>query len=48
MYIKFKGNILDEELDGFAQEYDGLIHISEVEYYSFDISKSCASSKEKY
>lgn len=43
MYIKFKGHILNEEVDGFAEQYDGLIHISEVKNYSFDIPKSCAS-----
>jgi len=42
MYIKFRGRILDEQVDGFAEQYDGLIHISEVKNYSFDIPKSCA------
>ncbi len=41
MYIKFKGHILNEEVDGFAQQYDGLIHISEVKNYSFNIPRSC-------
>ncbi len=43
MYIKFRGRVLNEAVDGFAEQYDGLIHISEVKNYSFDIPKSCAS-----
>jgi len=41
MYLKFRGHLLDEELDGFAESYDGLIHISEVKEYSFDIPNTC-------
>ncbi|MEA3522146.1 MAG: hypothetical protein U9R50_04160, partial [Campylobacterota bacterium] len=43
MYIKFRGHTLNEKVDGFAEQYDGLIHISEVKNYSFDIPRSCAS-----
>ena len=41
MYLKFRGHLLDEEVDGFAGSYDGLIHISEVKEYSFEIPESC-------
>ncbi len=41
MYIKFRGHMHDEVLDGFAEEYDGLIHISEVKEYSFELPASC-------
>lgn len=30
IYIVFRGHLLDEELDGFAKQYDGLIRISEI------------------
>jgi len=48
MYIKFRGHILNEEVDGFAEQYDGLIHISEVKNYSFNIPSSCASLLSRY
>lgn len=41
MYIKFRGHLLNEKVDGFALDYDGLIRISEVQEYSFDIPASC-------
>lgn len=41
MYIKFRGHLLNEKVDGFALDYDGLIRISEVQEYSFDIPVSC-------
>jgi hypothetical protein len=41
MYLEFRGQILDEVVDGFAEEYAGLIRISEVKNYSFEVPSSC-------
>lgn len=41
MYIEFRGHLLDEVVDGFALDYDGLIRISEVKVFSFDLPASC-------
>ena len=41
MYVKFRGHLLDEVVDGFADQYDGLIHISEVKEYSLNLPSSC-------
>lgn len=41
MYIEFRGHLLNEKVDGFALNYDGLIRISEVLKYSFDIPTAC-------
>jgi hypothetical protein len=41
MYIEFRGHILNEKVDGFAENYDGLIHISEVYGYSFKVPPTC-------
>lgn len=41
MYLKFRGHLLDEAVDGFAEDYDGLIRVSEVKEYSFEVPKSC-------
>ena len=41
LYIEFRGHLLNEKVDGFAVDYDGLIHISEVKQYSFELPKSC-------
>jgi len=41
MYVKFRGHLLDEQVDGFALGYDGLIRISEVQEYRFEIPPSC-------
>ena len=41
MYLKFRGHLLDEKVDGFAEQYDGLIRISEVKGYSFEQPINC-------
>lgn len=41
IYVEFRGHLLDEEMDGFAVEYDGLIHISEVSTLSARIPSVC-------
>ncbi len=41
MYLKFRGHLLDEKMDGFAEQYDGLIRISEVKGYSFEQPIDC-------
>ncbi len=41
MYLRFRGHLLDEIVDGFAADYDGLIRISEIKEYSFVIPDSC-------
>lgn len=46
LYVKFRGRLLDEPLVGeVEQDYDGLIHLSEVEEYSFDLPASCPIDK---
>ena len=41
MYLKFRGHLLDEEVDGFADQFDGLIRISEVKAYSTNLPPHC-------
>lgn len=41
MYIEFRGQVLNEKVDGFARDYSGLIRISEINKYSFDIPSDC-------
>lgn len=44
MFIEFRGHILDEKVDGFAEEYDGLIRVSDVHRFTFDIPGRCNGS----
>ena len=41
VYIEFRGHLLDEKLDGFAAEYEGLIRISEIRLKSLKIPQLC-------
>ena len=41
VYIEFRGHLLDEKLDGFASDYDGLIRISELRLKSVNIPQRC-------
>ena len=41
VYIQFRGLILDEKLDGFAADYDGLIRISEIKNRAAKIPEDC-------
>lgn len=41
MYVEFRGQILNEVIDGFALESAGLIRISEVTQYSFEVPAEC-------
>jgi hypothetical protein len=41
IYIKFRGHLLDEEVDGFASRYNGLIRISEVKEKSLKVPTEC-------
>ena len=41
LYVEFRGHFLNEEVDGFATDYDGVIRISEVYFFSFDIPSTC-------
>lgn len=41
MYLKFRGHLLDEIVDGFAEQYDGLIRISEAKAFSFELPSTC-------
>ncbi|WOH38325.1 hypothetical protein RI844_03570 [Thalassotalea fonticola] len=45
MYIEFRGQILNEKVDGFANDYAGLIRISEVNRYSFELPSKCTITK---
>ena len=44
IYVEFRGHILNEELDGFAISYDGMIRISEVLLVKDDIPAECNSA----
>lgn len=41
IYIEFKGAELDEQLEGFARDHDGLIRISEVLRQSMTVPEDC-------
>jgi hypothetical protein len=41
MYIEFRGQTLSEALDGFAKSYSGLLRISEVKKFTFDVPMQC-------
>jgi hypothetical protein len=41
VYIEFRGHMLNEVRDGFAESYDGLVRISEIHVKSKDIPKKC-------
>lgn len=41
IYIEFRGHMLDEEVGGFAADYDGHIRISEIKKRSLDIPMEC-------
>lgn len=45
VYIEFRGHLLDEVLDGFAIDLDGLIRISEIKSYKFKIPSECDLSR---
>ena len=42
IYIEFRGSILNEVRGGFAEQYDGLIRVSEINYKSRDIPVECS------
>ena len=44
IYIKFRGQILNEDVDGFASNYDGLIHISEIYEIKIDLPNDCKAN----
>jgi len=44
IYVEFRGHILNEELDGFAMAYDGIIRISEVLLIKDEIPAECNSA----
>jgi hypothetical protein len=41
VYLVFQGNLLDEEADGFAADYDGLIHIDRLLTLSATVPDDC-------
>ena len=41
IYIEFRGHMLDEVRDGFAEQYDGLVRVSEVMYKSTKARVGC-------
>ncbi|MCF6189806.1 MAG: hypothetical protein L3J51_04970 [Cocleimonas sp.] len=41
MYVEFRGQVLNEVVDGFAKDYAGLVRISEVSEYTFRIPVQC-------
>ena len=42
VYIEFRGHILNEVRYGFAEQYDGLIRVSEISYQSRKESVECS------
>ena len=42
IYIEFRGVLLNEVRDGFAEQYDGLIRVSEITHKSRDIPVECS------
>lgn len=47
IYVEFRGHMLDEEVDGFAENYDGLIHVSEVKVIEVEIPDECVTAHNK-
>ena len=43
IYITLRGQLLDEERDGFAADYDGLLKVSQVLGMSKDAPRECAT-----
>ena len=43
VYVEFRGHLLNEEVDGFAKNYDGLMRISEINAKRIDIPAECIS-----
>lgn len=41
MYLEFRGQLLDEVVAGFAEQSDGLVRVSEVLNYSFEVPNAC-------
>lgn len=41
VYVEFRGHLLDEQVGGFAADYDGLIRISEVLERAAAIPNTC-------
>ncbi len=41
VFVKFRGHLLDEVRDGFAEDYDGLVRISEVLEMSAALPAEC-------
>jgi len=41
LYIEFRGQALNEAVDGFAEQSSGLIRISEVFSYTFEVPSGC-------
>lgn len=41
MYLEFRGLLLNERVDGFAEQYDGLVRVSEVFNYTFEVPSEC-------
>jgi hypothetical protein len=42
IYIEFRGVLLNEVRGGFAEQYDGLIRVSEINHKSRDIPVECS------
>jgi len=41
VYIQFRGQLLDEKVDGFAADYDGLMRISEIKKTALQLPEHC-------
>jgi len=41
LYIEFRGQVLNEAVDGFAEQSSGLMRISEVFSYTFEVPAGC-------
>ena len=47
IYLEFRGQLLDEKVDGFAENYDGLIRVSEILDLQSNVPDDCGYSSSK-
>jgi hypothetical protein len=43
VYVEFRRHLLNEEVDGFGKNYDGLMRVSEINAKGIDIPAGCLS-----
>ena len=45
IHVRFRGHFHDEEVDGVAKQYDGLLHVSEVLEMKAVVPENCRNNK---